>query len=238
MGQADHLIVDSEHTKRDVMHLYGIAEGKLTVVYPSSPQHQPVRDPERIADTKRRLGIDGPYLLYVGRIELRKNVSGLVRAFQLLKTRGVFDGLPVLAGPRDADACDPAGSPPPPGRRDDVLVTGLVDEDDLPALYSGALAFCFPSFYEGFGLPVLEALSCGAPVLTPPVSSLPEVAADAALYANPYEVEEIASALERIIHDGALREELIEKGYRQAAQFDGAEAARRAIAVYERAASA
>ena len=233
MQLADHLIAVSEHTKRDVMHLYGVPEDKVTVVYQASPQCRRIEDEPEIDAVKQRLGVDGPYLLFVGRIELRKNVPGLVQAVRLLKARGLFDGRLVLAGPRDADVYDPQGQLPPSGHHGDVTVTGFVSDDDLSALYSGATAFCFPSFYEGFGLPVLEALCCGTPVVTSGVSSLPEVGGDAALYANPHDPDDIAAGLERVLGDESLRSGMIERGLAHAGTFSATEAARQTVAVYE-----
>ncbi|HJN14091.1 MAG TPA: glycosyltransferase [Armatimonadota bacterium] len=205
MKLADHLIAVSEHTKHDIAHLYGVSEDKITVIYQASPSRRRVDDEEAISDVKRRLGIPGPYVLYVGRIELRKNIAGMIDAFRLLRARGDFDGTLVLAGPRDPEPHDPEGVLPPEGEYGDIIVPGFVAEDDLSGLYSGAQAFCFPSFYEGFGLPVLEALACGVPVVTSNVSSLPEVGGDAAIYVNPHDIEDMADGMSRAISDTQLR---------------------------------
>jgi glycosyltransferase involved in cell wall biosynthesis len=220
MNLADHIICVSEHTKRDVVHLYGADPAKVTVVYQAAnPALQPVADETRIVTVQRRYGIDAPYILSMGRVELRKNVGGLLEAFRAVRERMRSPILLVLAGPRDENPYDPEGILPPEGRRGEVVVTGYVPEADLAALYSGCRVFCFPSFYEGFGMPVLEAMQCGAPVVTSRVSSMPEVGGDACRYVNPYEPQEIARGLLSVLDDEEARAEMRERGLARASRF-------------------
>jgi glycosyltransferase involved in cell wall biosynthesis len=231
---ADHLICVSRHTAHDLQHLYGLPPERMTVVYQSvAEQLQPVADSARVGRVQGKFGIDGPYVLTVGRVELRKNARGLRQALEVL--RAEFPGLLLVwAGPREADAYDPEGILPVAGRQGPVVVTGYVTEAELAALYTGAAVFCFPSFYEGFGRPVLEAMQCGAPVVTSRVSSLPEVGGEACLYVSPQDPEEIAAALRRVLTDGALRAELVAAGRQRAAEFTAARQGRETWAVYER----
>jgi len=171
-------------------------------------------------------------------VELRKNVAGLLRAFEAVRAEHGDDLLLVFAGPRDADAYDPDGALPHRGRHGNVLVTGYVPSQDLAALYTGCEVFCFPSFYEGFGIPVLEAMRCGAPVVTSRVSSLPEVAGEAALYANPYDPDDIADKLLQVLTDSELREQMRQRGFAQAQRFSLQRCGEQTAAVYEKLAAA
>ena len=234
---ADRMACASAHTRHDLHHLYGVPDAKADVVYQAAnPRLRRVENPARLAAVKAKYGIEKPFVLSVGRVELRKNVGGLLEAFRLLRALHGHHWQLVFAGPRDADAHDPAGILPPEGHRGDVIVTGYVSNADLAALYSAAEAFCFPSFYEGFGRPILEALQCGAPTVTSPISSMPEVAGDAAIYASPYDPAELAASLARVLQDSNLQAELRGKGYQQAARFTPENYARGMVAVYEEAA--
>lgn len=220
MRQADHIICVSEHTRRDITHLYGTDPERISVVYQCADDaYRPVTDEARLARVRARYGIDRPYVLCVGRVELRKNVVGLLRAFEALQSSYGDDLLLVLAGPRADDAHDPTGKLPAEGKQGATIVTGYVPTEDLAALYSGGEVFCYPSFYEGFGIPVLEAMQCGAPVVTSRVSSLPEVGGDAPLYVNPYDPGHIAHALRRVLEDERLRAEMRRRGLARAEQF-------------------
>jgi glycosyltransferase involved in cell wall biosynthesis len=234
---ADRMACASAHTRHDLHHLYGVPDDKAEVVYQATdPRLRRVEDSARLAEVRARYGIERPFILSVGRVELRKNVRGLLEAFRLLCTLQGSHWQLVFAGPRDADAHDPEGILPLEGCRGDVVVTGYVPIEDLAALYSAAEVFCFPSFYEGFGRPILEALQCGAPTVTSPISSMPEVGGDAAVYASPYDPPELAQALARVLQDAGLQTNMREKGYRQAGRFTPEAYARGMVAVYEKAA--
>jgi len=236
MRLADHIICVSEHTKHDIVHLYGVDPSRVSVVHQCADDaYRPISDAELTREAAARYGIDRPFVLCVGRVELRKNVVGLLRAFKALRSSYGDDLLLVFAGPRDQDVYDPRGELPPPGRHGNTVVTGYVPNEDLAALYSCCEVLCFPSFYEGFGIPVLEAMQCGAPVVTSRVSSLPEVGGDAALYINPYEPGEIAHALQRVIADTSLRREMSRRGTGRARDFSLERFGAGTAAAYERA---
>ena len=220
MRVADHIICVSEHTRRDIVHLYGIDPERTCVVHQCADEaYRPVTDADAIAGAMARYGIDRPYILCVGRVELRKNVVGLLQAFRILQAEVGDDLMLVFVGPRDETVYDPRGEIPPPGRHGNVLLTGYVPNHDLAALYSGCEVFCFPSFYEGFGIPVLEAMQCGAPVVTSRVSSLPEVGGEAALMVDPYDPEQMAATLALVIGDADLSSSMGHRGIERAAQF-------------------
>ncbi len=239
MRLADHIICVSEHTRRDIIHLYGVHPARTSVVHQCADDiYRPVLDTLILQDTWARCGIDRPYILCVGRVELRKNVAGMMQAFEVLRHRWGDELLLVFAGPRDDDAHDPGGVLPPPGRHGNILVTGYLSSEDLAALYSGCEVFCFPSFYEGFGIPVLEAMQCGAPVVTSRVSSLPEVGGDAPLYASPYDAEEIAHRISAVLSDRQLRQDMSARGIERARHFSLERFGRETASVYESVASA
>ncbi|MBM4429670.1 MAG: glycosyltransferase family 4 protein [Chloroflexi bacterium] len=230
--RADAIIAVSHSTKRDLMRVYGVPEEKITVVYEAaSPRFRPL-PAERVREARTRYRLPERYLLAVGTIEPRKNLERLVDALQLLRQKypdlclvivgsagwfyqGFFENLERLEDPRS------------------VLQAGYVPDNDLPALISGSSAYVLASFYEGFGLPILEAMACGAPVVCSNTSSLPEIGADAAVYFNPYEIQSMVAAIDQVLRDGELRAQMRQKGFEQAARFSWQRAACETLAVYE-----
>jgi glycosyltransferase involved in cell wall biosynthesis len=173
-------------------------------------------------------------VLAVGSIQPRKNLARLVRAYSALRRGRGRSNLPqlVLVGKQAWLYGDTLRAIEEEGLGHSVLLTGYVSEGDLPALYTGALLFAYPSFYEGFGLPPLEAMSCGAPVLTGNLTSLPEVVGDAGLTVDPFDIGALAGGLARLIDDDALRADLRERGLTRARHFDWRETARMTLQVY------
>jgi glycosyltransferase involved in cell wall biosynthesis len=181
-----------------------------------------------------RFNIRKPYVLYVGSLTERKNLVRLLRAFAKIHHR-CPEYLLVLAGPRSWKQSPIESTVKELNLWEHVQLTGPVTDHELPALYNGASLFAFPSLYEGFGLPVLEAMACGAPVVTSNTSSLPEVAGDAAILVDPLNVEQIAEAMWLVLSQPALAAALREKGLARAAQFTWERTARETVAVYSRA---
>lgn len=174
----------------------------------------------------------GRYFLYVGRLERGKNVLGVLQAYQQARAQGLADCELVVAG-RAEWASDYDTELAPYADAPGVRFVGFVPQADLPALYAGAVAFVWPSFYEGFGLPLLEAMHSGTPVITSNVSSLPEVAGDAAIKIDPHSTRELADAMLRLAGDESLRADLIARGRRRCGEFSWSAAARQTLAVYE-----
>jgi glycosyltransferase involved in cell wall biosynthesis len=221
---ARRIIAISHATRADLVRHYGISPAKIDVVHHGlSPQFRPQHDPAVLAATCARYGLGAPgsYLLYVGTVQPRKNLARLIDAFaQVVRQAPGGAALRlVLAGKKGWLTEEIERRAAASGIADQVLFPGFVADDDLPALLSGALAFVFPSLYEGFGMPVLEAMACATPVLTSTTSALPEVAGDAALLVDPHDTAAIAEGLARLISDAALRERLRERGVQRAAQF-------------------
>ncbi len=231
--RADRIIAVSNFTKGEIVERLHVPEERVRVVYNGiAPVYRPMEDRPAIERVKARYGIQGPYLLFVGNIEPKKNILALIEAWALLRRESRFQGSLVVVGKKDwhfdavRQACRRHGV------ESEVLFTDVVDGDDLPYLYCGAEAFVFPSLHEGFGIPVIEAMACGAPVVASNRASIPEVASGAALLVDPLKPAEIAAAAHSIISDGAVRRWLVEKGLKRAKEFSWERAARETLAVY------
>ncbi len=233
---AEHTIAVSESTKSDLVSLAGADERKITVVYEAAgPDFRPA-DAATVATVKQRYGIDGDYILFVSTIEPRKNIPFLLQAYARMRDSWPkSQTLPrlVLAGRKGWLYENIFTVLDELRLGDTVICTGGVATEDLPALYSGALLFVLPSLYEGFGLPVLEAMSCGTPVVTSSTSSLPEVAGDAAILVDPQDLLGLAAAMQRLSQDEDLRRQMSERGKLQAGRFSWERAAHETMAVYK-----
>lgn len=233
---AQRVVVDSEATRRDLASFYGIDPAVTVLAYPAGAEgYAPVTDVASLESVRRRYGTGDRYLLYFGTLQPRKNLGALIRAFASLVED---DRIPstmnlVLAGKRgwfyERIQAEIAAS----GLTHRIVLPGYVVDKDAPSLMSGATAYCLPSWYEGFGLPVLEAMACDTPVICSNVSSLPEVAGDAALLIDPARSDDLADAIERLVHDEALCEELIARGRRQVARFSWAHCAAQVLRALE-----
>ncbi len=210
------VIADSNATREDLVRFYRVPADKIRVAYPGvRPGLGPVRDAAAVRDTLCRYGIEPPYVLYVGTLQPRKNLTRLIEAFAQVPPPHQL----VLAGRKGWMYDAILRRAEELGIGDRVRFTGYVPDEDLPALLSGAALFAFPSLYEGFGLPVLEAMACGAPVVCSNTSSLPEVAGEAAVLVPPTDTEALAAAMNRVLADDALRAELIRRGQERVKLF-------------------
>jgi glycosyltransferase involved in cell wall biosynthesis len=230
--RATRVITVSENTKRDLMRLYGTPAEKISVVYEApSPGFSP-QPAARVEAARQQYRLPARYLVTLGTIEPRKNLPRLVEALAALRRDDPGLRLVVVGAKgwlyegffRAIDAFDQA---------DAIILPGYVPDGDLPALLGGALAAVQPSLYEGFGLPVLEAMACGTPVACSATSSLGEIAGDAAITFDPDEAGTMIAALQQLATDPALRDSLREKGLRRAARFSWARAAAETWAIYE-----
>ncbi len=228
---AAHLFADSEATRDDLIQFYRVAPAKITVVYPAydAKLYQPARDAACLAELKSRFRIGGDYVLAVGTIHPRKNYARLIEAFERLTSR---DLQLIIVGKRGWLYASIFEQVKRLGLESRVSFLDYVPATDLPALFSGARAFAFPSLHEGFGLPVLEAQACGTPVVCSMTSSFPEVAGDAALFVDPFDVDALAGALDRALTDDTLRTKLIEHGFENVKRFSWDESARRVLSVF------
>ena len=233
------VIADSAATQADLIRAYGVDERKIRVIHLGRDETlAPVSDAQALAEVQAPYGITAhhgsaaQYMLYVGTLQPRKNLARVIEAFARAAAAPAFAGLQlVLAGKKGWLYDDLFAQVERMGLAGRVLFPGYVDDADLPALLSGALAFVFPSLYEGFGIPVLEAGACGVPVITSNTSSLPEVAGDAALLVDPHDVDAIAEAMTRLVTDEALRNELSRRGLANVRRFSWEKCARETLAV-------
>jgi glycosyltransferase involved in cell wall biosynthesis len=237
--EAAQVIALSEHARNDIIDTYGVEPEKVNVIPLAAPAHfRPVLDEEELQRVRQTYGIEGDYILSVGAIQPRKNLSRLVAAYSRLRRARPEGNLPklVLVGKCAWLYDETLRSIKELEVSDSVILTGYVPESDLPALYSGALAFVYPSYFEGFGLPPLEAMQCGTTVIVGDKTSLPEVVGDAGVLVDPFEVADIAAAIEKVISDSNFREQLRVKGLERARLFNWQKTARQTLRVYQKAA--
>jgi glycosyltransferase involved in cell wall biosynthesis len=231
---ADAVITISDCSKNDIAQYLPVPKEKIFVTpISNSPAYRPL-PAEAVQPVLAKLSIPTPYILYVGSLEPRKNLVRLLQAYARLRQHQTQQHL-VIVGARNfwknAPVVETVAAL---DLKDWVHFTGFVAEEDLPALYNGADVFVFPSLYEGFGLPPLEAMACGTPVVTSNSSSLPEVVGDAALTVDPYDVWAIAAAMETILANPALAADLRQRGLARASEFSWERMAQETIDVYKR----
>jgi len=231
---ASKIIAVSKYTKDDVVKTYKIPAEKIAIVYNGYDHNDYKIIPGAKAVVKDKLNIDYPYILYVGRLELKKNIVRLVEAFAQFKKRNVNDKhkLVLVGTPGIDSGLDEAKTIIKQNNLEkDVVLTGWLADEMLPVLYNAADLFIFPSLFEGFGIPVIEAMACGCPVICSNTTSLPEVAGDAALLFNPEKVDEIVSRMEQVILNEAVQESLKQKGLRWSQHFSWEECAKETLKI-------
>jgi glycosyltransferase involved in cell wall biosynthesis len=237
--RAARVIALSEHGRNDLISTYGIEPELVSAIPLAAPTHFSPVEPEKELQRVRQIyGIDGEYILSVGSIQPRKNLGRLIAAYGRYRAQRPKSKLPklVLVGKRAWLYDETIQAIKDCGLTDDVILTGYVPEKDLPALYSGALCFVYPSYFEGFGLPPIEAMKCGAPVIVGNQTSLPEVVGDAAVLVDPFSIDSIALAMGRVIDDSDFRKKLRVKGLDRARRFSWQQTAQRTLDVYRKAA--
>ena len=229
---ADRIITDSMFSRQDIIHHLKVTPKKVDVICPATgAEFQRVNNSDRLEEVRAKYGISGEYVLYTGIYKPRKNHAGLLRAFRCFLDAGGSAQL-VFAGPADPAQAELRRLAEELDIDSKVVFTGFVEESDLPALYSAAHLYACPSLYEGFGFTVLEAMACGVPVVCSTETSLPEVAGDAALYADPRDPKQFGHALIRAWDDRELRMSLIQKGQDNVQRFSWARAAEQTLRAY------
>jgi glycosyltransferase involved in cell wall biosynthesis len=231
---ATHILADSIATRDAIVQEYGIDAGRITVAYPGYDSDLvPVRDPDVLAAVQARYGITSPYILFLSRIQPRKNVLRLVEAFARVLSRHP-DLTLLLAGPKGWLAAPIEARVRELELEARVCFTGYIAEEDKAALISGARVFAYPSLYEGFGFPALEAQACGVPLLSSNSSSLPEVIGDGGLLVDPLDEDAIAAGLLCLLDDEELRQTLIERGCANLRRFSWSQTAKVVLGVIDR----
>ncbi|XRP97069.1 glycosyltransferase family 4 protein [Methanocaldococcus sp. 16A] len=229
---SDKIISISNHTKQDLIKHFKIPEDKIKVIHlAANEDYKPLKENE-INKIKQKYNLNYPFILYVGGLAPNKNIERLIQAFYKLKKQGINHKL-ILTGIKRYKYKSIFETIEKLNLQKDVIFTGYVPDEDLPGLYNAADLFVYPSLYEGFGLPPLEAMACGTPVITSNTSSLPEVVGDAGIMVNPYDVDELAKAMYEVLTNDGLREELSKKGLERAKLFSWKKCAEEHLKVYE-----
>ena len=231
--QANLVLADSQHTKRDTVELLQVPSDRVMVILGAvEPGFHPVRDEQELERVRACYDLPESFILGLSTLEPRKNFIGLIEAYDMLVGRTAAPHHLVIGGGKGWLYEDIFRRVAELGLEDRVHFLGFVAEENLPALYTLADVFAYPSFYEGFGLPVLEAMACETPVVASNASSLPEVVGEAGLMVSPADTEGLARALERILTDPSLREMLVAHGRDQASRFTWERAARQLLSAY------
>jgi len=233
--KAGKILVISRATAADAKRVLNISEDKIEVTLMGKEDvFKPVPDQEIITEVMNKYKINSKYILFVGTLEPRKNILNLLRAFQIVKNNLLFKKFKlVIVGKKGWFYEEIFRFVRQNDMQEDVIITGFVPLDDMPYLYNGSEVFVYPSLYEGFGIPVLEALACGVPSITSNVSSMPEVIGNAGMTVNPNDVFELAQVMVEVLSDPKSRHEMRNKALEQAEKFSWQECAQRTLRVYE-----
>jgi glycosyltransferase involved in cell wall biosynthesis len=234
-----HILTISESSKKDIVKFYGIPPQKITVTYIGydTETFKPVTDQNRIHEVLSKYNFKQPYILYLGTLQPRKNIVRLIQAFKELVSQENYSqmGLKlVIVGKKGWLYHEIFAEVTKLGMEDVVIFTGYVNDDERPVLLSAALIYTLPSLYEGFGIPVLEAMACGTPVVVSQISSLPEVVGEYGVLVDPYSVKSISGGLKLLVKDTHLREQMQKNGLKWVQQFDWMHTARTTLGVLER----
>ena len=233
VARASHILADSEATRQDLIQLWQVDPAKITVLYSGvNRDFHPITDKKELKAARQKYGLgDAPYLLSVSTIQPRKNFQRLIRAFKPIAANSAHNL--IIAGGKGWLYDEVLAEVEKQGLNGRVLFTGFVDDADLPALYTGAALFLFPSLYEGFGLPILEAMACGTPVVSSNASCLPEVVGQAGRLLSPMDEAGWTAVMQDLLDDPVERAEMVAAGFMQARQFSWSRAGRQLLALYQ-----
>jgi len=232
--KANKIIAGSENTKRDIIEILKLPNEKIKVIYIGIDDiYRPIADKYKLGNIKNKYKIDSKFILHVGSLQARKNIPRLIEAYSKLPMELLAKYQLVIAGKRSWKVEEILAKVKQLGLNDKVVFTGFVDDNDLPLLMNAANLLVFPSLYEGFGIPPLEAMACETPVVASNTSSIPEVVGDAALLFDPYNIKEMTKAINRALTDVKLRNKLRKRGFERIKQFSWEKAARETLQVYK-----
>ena len=232
---ADQIIADSQNTKKDLIRLLGIPEERIEVVYLGiEEEYSPLREKGEDLLHLEKYGISRLYLLFLGVIEPRKNLTRLVKAFHNLKVNKKIDHKLVIAGRKGWLFKEVFDAVKEFKLEKEIVFTGYVPDEEVPSIIRGADLFVYPSLYQGFGLPPLEAMACGIPVITSNVSSLPEVVGEAGILIDPLSINEIQEAIPKLLQEEGLRKELVKKGLEKSKQLTRNRTALETLRIYQK----
>ncbi|HEY6802255.1 MAG TPA: glycosyltransferase family 1 protein [Pyrinomonadaceae bacterium] len=233
---AAHIITDCNFSRDDILKTYKLPSDRVTAApLAASSRFNSVTDKTELERVRRKYGIDGDYILTVGSIQPRKNIPRLIRAFALLCNEHQLDPVPrlVVVGKRAWLYEDTMAEAASSSVGDKIIFTGYVAEHDLPAIYSGARCFVYPSYFEGFGIPPLEAMRCGTPTITGDRTCFPEIIGDAGVLVDPFDERAILNGIVKVLTDKNLREDLVVRGLKRANSYDWKKTAQQTLSVYE-----
>lgn len=239
--RADYIVTVSQSTKQDLMKLFSVPENKIKIIYNGVDKiFQPIDTADRLNQIKEKYRLPEKFIFTVGVMEPKKNTEGIIRAYaELQKNHPASYNLHriklVIGGSRrygwkNSKIFQLIQSF---NLWDDIVFTDFIEHEDLPEVYNLASVFVFPSFYEGFGLPVIEAMACGTPVITSNISSLPEIAGDAAVLVNPYDTAEIANKIQEILNDEKMRRQMVDQGLINAKRFSWETASKQILKLFD-----
>lgn len=232
LRNTDHIVTISKNSKTDIKKIFNISEEKITVIYLGiEEKFRAITDKEKLHKIRKKYNLPSKFILFVGTIEPRKNLTCLISAFSNIEKR--LDLKLVIVGNKGWKYKEVFNSIKQLKVQEDVIFTGFVDDEDLPLIYNLAELFVYPSFYEGFGFPILEAMSCGCPVITSSISSLSEINGDAALLVNPSSEKDLAKTLKFIVLNSKVKIKMKKNGLKHAKKFSWEICARKTLKVYE-----
>ncbi len=232
--KARKIIAVSESTKNDIIRYFRMKDEKIQVIYEGADGQFRLLPKESVDSLRQKYGLNRPFLFYTGVWRNHKNLVGLIRAFKLIREKYRDDLLLVLGGKEDPYYPEVRRTWEEMGLQRDIIPVGFIDQTELPAFYNAATAFIIPSFYEGFGLIGLEAMSCGTPVISSDRTSLPEILGDAAVYFDPDDPEEMAEKIHLVMSDKKLYNVLREKGFEQAKRYSWDKMGKETTEIYEK----
>lgn len=232
MENVDKIITVSQSTKHDLINYFNVPEEKIKPVYLGKDEKFRVLDQDQVRNFKIEFDLNFPFILYLGVFRARKNIPTLIKSYNLLKKEGVSHKL-VIAGGKGDQYKKILSFVKNLNLERDVIFTGHVPDEVLPELYNAADLFVFPSLYEGFGIPPLEAMACGTPVITSNVSSLPEVVGDAGLMVDPHDINGLKDAMKAVLQNSDLKRDMVKKGLSRSKQFTWKKCAIETLDVYK-----
>jgi glycosyltransferase involved in cell wall biosynthesis len=231
--KACKIVTGSENSKKDIVRILGIQEEKIKVIYIGvDDEYKIINDQNKLNFVKTKYGISHRFILHVGSMNPRKNIPRLIEAYSKLSIQLLKEYQLVLVGEKSWRSDEIFTKVERLGLKVRVILAGFVEDDDLPLLMNAASLLAFPSLYEGFGIPPLEAMACGVPVVASKTSSIPEVVGDAALLFDPYNIEEMTASIYKVLTNEQLRDDLVKKGFERVKHFSWEKAAKNTLAVY------